>query len=112
MTDPRTMKDLTFTANLHVPTNPCPTFSLLKEGMYFQDFGDNLEKLAYGLPGVDLTEINSFLVPLPLLPLPLDFVKGEWQSLVCLGHPKPGALAPLHPSYKQIIRKTFQTQTF
>ena len=66
---------MTFTFHLHIPTILCPTFSRHTPGRIFS----TLETLVSCLPGVGLTEINSFLS------LPLDFVSGKWPSLVCLG---------------------------
>jgi len=99
MTEPKTMIDLTFTAHLHVPADLCPTFSLYKPGSIFSTLETAFGSLVPSFPSVGLTEINSFLVSPPLLSLPLNFVSGEWQSLVCLGPPEPGALVPLFPSY-------------
>ena len=53
------------------------------------------EALVGCLPGVGLTEINSFPVSPPLVSLPLGFVSVQWPNLVGLGLPEPGALALL-----------------
>lgn len=57
------------------------------------------ERLIRCLPGVGLTEMNAFLVSPPLVSLPLGFVRGKRQKLVCLGPTGPGALEPWGPSY-------------
>jgi len=83
------------------PTHLCHTFSLYKPGSIFSILETIFEMLVHCLPGVGLTEINSFLVSPLLVSLPLDSVSREWVNLVCLGIPETGALAPLHPSYKK-----------
>lgn len=65
--DPKTMIDLTFTAHLQVPADLCPTFSLCKPGGIFSILETLFETLLHCLPGVGLTEINSFLVLLSLV---------------------------------------------
>ena len=52
-----------------------------------------LETLVCCLPSVALTEINSFLVSLPLVSLLLDFIRSKWPHLICLGSQEPGALS-------------------
>ena len=61
--------------------------------------------LDYCLPGVSFTVINYFLVSPPLISLPSDFVSSEWLNLVYLVPLEPGALAPLHPGYKDRERE-------
>ena len=71
------MIHLTFTAQLRVPTDLCPTLSLDKPWSVFS----SLETiLVCCLPDVGLTEINS--CPVSTLPLPLWILPAE--NLVCL----------------------------
>ena len=88
-----------------------PTFSLYKPGSIFGTVetilfycGDlilfgTVETLFYCLPSASLTEINSFLVPPPVISLSLDFVSDEWPNLVCLGPLEPRAFVPLGQGY-------------
>ena len=99
MTDPKTMIHLTFATHLDVPTDLCPTFCLYKPSSIFGTLDTIFETLVHCLPGVGLTDINSFLVLPPLVSWPLDFVRGEWPNLVFGGPLEPGALASLGPSY-------------
>ena len=99
MIDPKIMTNLPFTAHRHRLTRLCPTFSLYKPGRNPGTLETVLEILVCCLPSVALTEINSFLVPPLLIPLPSDFFSGEWLHLVCLGSLKLTSLAPLCPGY-------------
>ena len=99
MIDPKTMIGPTFAAHLHVPTNLRPAFALFKLGCVLSTLETVSVTFVRCLPGIGLTEMNSFLVSPPLLSLPLDFPRGEWSNQVCLGSPEPAAFPPLHPSY-------------
>lgn len=70
VTEPTTMIDLTRTAHPHVPTNLCPTFALYEPGHLFSSLGTVFDMSVRCLPGVGLTEINSFPMSPPLISLP------------------------------------------
>ena len=93
--DSNTMKGLTFTARLQVPTHLRPTCSLYKPASVFSTWETVFETLV-PVPGVgvSLSEINSFHVPPPPVSLPLDFVSNKWRSgSVC----EPRSRVPSHP---------------
>lgn len=100
---------LTFTAHLHAPTHFCPIFSLHKPAGIFSTWETVFETLVWCLSGVGLSEINFFLILLPLISSPLDFVSSKWPDLVCLGAPETGALALLAP---QLPQKRASIQVF
>ena len=86
MIDPRTVTRLTFPAHLHVPTGRGPAVSFYINRKLFSALLETVfETRVYCLPGVGLTEINSFLVSPPLVTLPLAFVTGEWWKQVYSG---------------------------
>lgn len=100
VTNPKTI-NLTFTTQLHVPTNICPACSLYKFSDIFGTLVTAFGTLVCCLLSVGLTEVNSFLVSPPLLSL--DFVNIKWLNLVCLGTLEPGAFAPLGPRYNPSV---------
>ena len=67
MIDPKTMMDLTFTAQLNETVELCPTFSSHKSRSTFGTLETDFETLVLYLPGVGPTEINSSFVSLPLI---------------------------------------------
>lgn len=77
VTDPKTVLHLTFTAHLQAPTDLSPTLSFCKPAGIFSILETVFETLACCLPSGGLTEVNPFLVSLPLISLPLDFINGE-----------------------------------
>lgn len=66
-------------------TNMYSTFSSYEFRSISCTWETIFETLVCCLPGVDLTEINSFLVSPPLFSQTLDFVSCEWMNLVCVG---------------------------
>lgn len=90
---PKTMINLIFSVQLHVPIDFGPTFFLYKPISIFSILEVAFSML-FCFPSVGLTEVNSFLVSPPLVSLPLDFVNGEWPNLLCLRPLEPDALAP------------------
>lgn len=67
MIDPKTMIDLTVTAQLNVPADLCPRFFLRKSRSIFGTLETGFETLVLYLPGVGFTEISSSLVSPPLI---------------------------------------------
>ena len=69
MIDPETVIDLTYTPQLQVPTNLCPSLFLYKPVRFFSTLETIFEMLVCHLPDGGLAEINSFLVSPPPLSL-------------------------------------------
>lgn len=66
--DPKTMMDQIFSAQLHIPTDFCPTCSLSRPRSIFSTSEAAFMMLVRCLPSVGLTEVNSFPVS-PLVSL-------------------------------------------
>lgn len=102
VTDLRTAINLTFVAQLHMPTNLCPAFSLNKLRSILSSSWDTSLLSSWRWPQLGKT-LSCFT---PLLPssLRLHFVSSERHNLVCLGPPGqvflyPWALVTIGYSY-------------
>lgn len=76
LTDPKTMINLTLTAQLHVPTELCPLFSLYKPGSIVSTFETVFDMLVCFLVLASPKSI-PFLFPHYLSLCLLDFVSGK-----------------------------------
>ena len=80
--DPKTVKNLTFTAQVLIPANFCPAF-LCKPGSIFSPLKTAFGTLVHCLLGGGFIEVNSFLVSTTTHSLTFGSVNGEWLNLVC-----------------------------
>lgn len=96
--DPKTMINLTFTDQLQVPTDFCPTFSFYKPGSIFSTWEMSWRRRSWSSQGAP--PWNQFLSSFPATHLclwTLSAASGWTQSVW-----NPRSQVLLHPSYKRI----------